>query len=108
MTVIRPIPSALLNDCIVLMVPSEDGYVSHEISSVRVIRSSKVSDYSAVRVRDGSEITVYYDCVASRPTGIEFAAGMLIVYDSVRYELILAEEFKAAAPHHIRLTAKKV
>ena len=108
MTAIRPIPSALLNDCVVLMVPSEGGYVSHDISSVRVVRSSKVSEYSAVKVRDSSVITVYYDCAASKPTGMDFAAGMLIVHDGVRYELISAEEFKAVAPHHIRLTAKKV
>ncbi|MBQ8171950.1 MAG: hypothetical protein IJZ95_08185 [Oscillospiraceae bacterium] len=105
---IRPIPSSLLNDTVVLMIPSASGYISHDISSVRVVRSSKVSEYSAVRVRDSSVITVYYDCTVSKPTGMAFSAGMLIVFDGVRYELLSAEEFKAEAPHHIRLTAKKV
>ncbi len=105
---IRPIPSALLADTITLLTPSEGGYITQDISAVRVVRHSKVSEYSAVNIRDGSCITVYYDCTVSAPAGIAFEAGMLVMYDGVRYEIISAETFKALSLHHIRLTARKV
>lgn len=105
---VRPIPFSLLNDSLTLLVPTEDGYSEYELSSVRVVRRREISDRAAVNVRDISEITVYYDCVNSCPGDMEFSAGMLLEHDSIRYEIVRAEEFSAEGPHHVRITARKV
>ena len=105
---VKPIPQELLRDAVTLLVPAASGYESCELSCVRVVRKSAVSDRSAVNVRDVSEITVYYDCVNSSPAGAELSAGMLLESDGVRYEIIRAEEFSALEPHHIRITARRV
>lgn len=105
---IRPIPLSLLNGSLTLLVPDGDGYSEYELTSVRVVRRSEITDRSAVNVRDISELTVYYDCVNSSPADMEFSAGMLLEQDGVRYEIVRAEEFAAQGPHHVRITARKV
>ena len=105
---IMPIPNELLCDSVTLLKPDGSGYSSVVIDSVRVVRRSKVSEYSSTIVRDNSEITVYYDCINSSPTDMEFSAGMLVEYECERYEILVAEMFRAYSPHHIRITAKRV
>lgn len=105
---IRPIPASLLKDSITLLVPYSGGYHSITVEKVRVCCRSRVSEYSAAIMRDTSEITVYYDCEQSYPSHTEFSAGMLIMYDGARYEVLSAETFSADVPHHIRITAKRV
>ena len=105
---VRPIPSALLCDELTLLVPDGSGYDSTEVYAVRVLSKSQVSEYSSTIKRDNSEITVYYDCRESFPQDLEFTAGMLIEYDTKRYEIITAETFCTDSPHHIRITAKRV
>lgn len=104
----KPIPLGLLADNITLMTPTVDGYDSTEIYDVRVQKKSAVREYNSTAVRDISEITVYYDCENSSPHGVEFLAGMLIVHEEVRYEILEAEQFSAERLHHIRITARKV
>ncbi len=104
----RAIPLSLLNDEITLMVPVVDGYDSTEIYNVRVQKRSAVREYNASAVRDISEITVYYDCENSSPQGVEFLAGMLIVHENMRYEILSAEQFAAEKLHHIRITARSI
>ena len=103
-----PIPKALLSDSVTLLVPDGDGFSSADISAVRVQYSSAVREYSAVVMRDESEITVYYDLVNSRPVGVSFAAGMLLLHEGRRYEILSAERFDAFSPHHIRIKARLV
>lgn len=104
----RPIPMELLVDEVTLMAPTVDGYDSTEIYNVRVQKRSAVREYNSSALRDISEITMYYDCENSSPKGVEFLAGMLIVHDSVRYEILTAEQFSDEQLHHIRITARKV
>lgn len=105
---VLPIPRGLLREKIKLLVPADSGYSVQEICSVRVVRTSKVREYNSTVVRDSSEILVYYDCTNSVPAGISFSAGMLILFDDRRYEIISAEEFSGNGPHHIRITARTV
>lgn len=105
---VKPIPVSLLSDSFLLFTPSESGYRNELVRNVRVVRKSEITDRSAVNVRDVSELTVYYDCVSSYPRYMEFAAGMLIQYEDISYEVIRVEEFSAEKLHHIRITARKV
>lgn len=105
---LRPIPYDLLTDEITLLFPREDGYKKIEICNVRVVAASRISEYNSVRGRDTSEITVYYDCENSYPSDVDFEAGMLILHDNVRFEILSAEQFKADILHHIKITARKV
>ncbi len=102
----RPIPLQLLADEITLMTPTVDGYDSTEIYNVRVQKKSAVREYNSSAVRDISEITVYYDRENSSPQGAEFLAGMLIIHQNMRYEILSAERFAAEQLHHIRITAR--
>lgn len=104
----RPIPLSLLNDVITLMAPTTDGYDSTEIYDVRVQKTSAVREYNSSKLRDISEITVYYDCQNSSPRGVDFIAGMLIMYEGERYEILSAEQFASDRPHHVRITARSV
>ncbi len=104
----KPIPYDLLTDEITLLSPREDGYENIEICNVRVVTASRISEYNSVRGRDTSEITVYYDCENSYPSDVDFEAGMLIVYNNTRYEILSAEQVKAETLHHIKITARKV
>lgn len=104
----RPIPYDLLTDEMTLLCPRESGYENIEICNVRVISASRISEYNSVRGRDTSEITVYYDCENSYPSDVDFEAGMLILYNDTRYEILSAEQFKAETLHHIKITARKV
>ncbi len=105
---VKPIPLTLLSDTITLLQPTEAGYAETEISNVRVVCRSEVSDYDRLRARDKATLTIYYDCANSSPSGVEFAAGMTILHDGKRYELIIAEEFRAEQPHHIRIKARMI
>ena len=105
---LKPIPYDLLTDEMTLLSPHEDGYESKKIWNVRVVSASRISEYNSVRGRDTSEITVYYDCENSYPSDVDFEAGMLIVYNNTRYEILSAEQFKAETLHHIKITARKV
>ncbi len=104
----RAIPLSLLNDEITLMVPTVSGYDSTEIYNVRVQKTSAVREYSSSELRDISEITVYYDCENSSPQGVEFLAGMLIMHEDMRYEILSAEQFAADRIHHIRVRARRI
>ena len=105
---VKPIPAALLGDSITLFVPESWGWTAQEISNVRVVRSSEVTDHAALNAMDVSELTVYYDCANSYPADVRFSAGMLLEHDGTRYELIRTEEFAAETLHHIRITARKI
>ena len=105
---IRPIPWTLLADACTLLVPDGSGWSSVELSDVRVLWRSRVSEYSSAIVRDNSELTVYYDCTRSSPADASFRAGMQLVYDGERYEILEAQQFCTDRPHHIRITARHV
>ncbi len=105
---VKPIPSSLLNDSITLLAPTASGYSETEVTEVRVVSTDEITDYVRLRARDIGELTVYYDCVNSSPAGVEFAAGMSILYNGKRYELISAQTFCAEQPHHIRIKARMI
>ncbi len=107
MSGILPIPSELLTDSAVLKTPSGAGYKTTHLEYVRIIRTSEVTDYTAGRVRDCTEIVMYYDCVNSYPEDVVFSAGQLLEYCGEEYELVKSELFAGEEPHHYRITARK-
>lgn len=108
MSGILPIPSALLTDSALLRTPSGDGYKSTRLEYVRIVRTSGMTDYTAGRVRDCTEIVMYYDCVNSYPEEVVFSAGQLLEYCGEEYELVQAELFAGEVPHHYRIKARKI
>ena len=105
---IRPIPWTLLDSSVTLLVPDENGWSGTLLTNVRVLWRSKVSEYSSAIVRDNSELTVYYDCVRSLPSDTELRAGMRLRYDGEEYEILSAERFGGASPHHVKLLARHI
>lgn len=104
---INPIPDALLGDSFTLLVPTQNGFSRTEVYNVRVERKSAVSDITATRMRDVTELVVYYDCVSSFPEGIEFQAGQQAEYDGEVFEVLEAKLFSGESPHHWKLVCRK-
>ncbi len=104
---IKPIPAELLTDCAVLRTPSENGYEKTDLIDVRIIRTSAITDYTAGRTRDCTELLMYFDCVNSYPQDVIFSAGQTIDYCGESYEITSAELFSGTAPHHYRIRARK-
>ncbi len=106
--VIRPIPLGLLKDRAVLLTPSDNGYLSTELTRVRTARIFRLREYNAETVRDNSQLILYYDCVNSLPKDVNFAVGMLLIHKSKRYEILTVEELCGEKPHHFKITARAV
>lgn len=105
---VRPIPWTLLDSTATLLVPDGSGWAETELSEIRVLWRSKVSEYSSTIVRDNSELTVYYDFARSSPSDVRFAAGMRLQYDGEQYEILDVRQFDADRPHHIKLLARHI
>lgn len=105
---IMPIPDELLGDAITLLEPAEHGYRETEVVNVRVDRTNAVSDFNSAHTRDTTEITIYYDCENSRPSLVDFSAGMQAEYCGELFEIIKVKRYCAAAPHHYTITARKI
>ncbi len=104
---VKPIPAELLTDSAVLLTPSGSGYSRETLDDVRIIRTSAITDYSAGRTRDCTEIVMYFDCVNSAPYGTEFAAGQSLECGGEVFEIVSAELFSGEEPHHWRVRARK-
>ncbi len=104
---VKPIPSSLLTDSITLITPTAASVSEQLLTDVRVIRTSAVTNHLASRMRDISEIVVYYDCENSCPTGVEFCAGQSLAYCGELYEITEAILFAGEQPHHYRIKARK-
>ncbi len=107
MTAVRPIPAELLTDSAVLKTPSVSGYNDTNLHNVRIVRTSGITDYTAGRTRDCTEIVMYFDCVNSYPQNTVLAAGQTLVYCGESYEITQAELFSGTEPHHYRIKARK-
>lgn len=113
MSALKPIPAELLTDCAVLRTPTASGYKTADLIDVRITRTSAITDYTAGRTRDCTELVMYFDCVNSvysTESGVgevEFAAGQTLVYCGESFEIISAELFSGTAPHHYRIKARK-
>lgn len=107
MSGIKPIPAELLTDSAVLSIPTASGYSSEQLTDVRIIRTSKITDYAAGNARENTEIVMYFDCVNSSPADSEFTAGQTIAYCGEDFEITKAELFAGSQPHHWRITARK-
>ena len=112
---IMPIPYELLCDSFVLLSPNESGFSRTFIDNVRIVKRSVISDYTSTRMRDISELVVYYDCERSTPSGVSFSAGEQAQLDGEQaqldgelYELLKAELFSGECPHHYKLTFRKI
>lgn len=105
---IRPIPMELLGDSFMLIVPFEDSLEQIYVRSVRAVKTGAVSDYSSTRMRDTSELVIYYDCTNSLPQNMEFSAGMQIEYGGELFEVLEAKLFCGISPHHWKLTARRI
>lgn len=108
MNTIHPIPPELLNDSATLIVPGESGFEQTYIRNIRAVKKSSVSDYASTRMRDTSELEIYYDCENSLPHRMEFSAGMQLEYGGELFEVLEAKLFCGITPHHWKLTAKKI
>ena len=100
---VKPIPDSLLGDSAELLIPNGSGYDITELDNVRVERTSCVSDYSSQRMRDRTEITVWFDLESSYPADTEFAAGQKLRYLGEEFEVLEARTFIADSPHHVRI-----
>ena len=107
MSALKPIPAELLTDCAVLRTPAEGDYTDEDIIDVRIVRTNAITDYTAGRTRDCTELVMYFDCESSYPQDVEFAAGQTIVYCEESYEITSVELFSGTAPHHYRIKARK-
>ncbi len=105
---IMPIPDELLGDSITLFEPTDSGYRETEVVNVRVDRTNSVTDFNSAHTRDTTEITIYYDCENSRPSFIDFSAGMQAEYCGERFEIIKVKRYCAVNPHHYTITARKL
>lgn len=104
---VKPIPQELLTDSAELLDPSDYGYSRKALSDVRIVRVSGITDYAAGRIRDCTELVMYFDCVNSSPSEMEFSAGQSLEYCGETFEIISAELFCGEAPHHWRIKARK-
>ena len=107
MSGIKPIPAELLTDSAVLRIPTSSGYSREQLTDVRMIRTSAITDYAAGNTRECTEIVMYFDCVNSCPADAEFTAGQMISYCGEEFEITKAELFAGTEPHHWRVTARK-
>ena len=105
---IKPIPDELLGDAVTLYEPTSSGYRKTEVVNVRVDRTNSVTDFTSAHTRDTTEITIYYDCENSRPSYVDFAAGMQAEYCGERFEIIKVKRYCAVNPHHYTITARKI
>ena len=104
---VKPIPAELLTDSAVLLTPASSGYSTETLSDVRILRISAITDYTAGRTRDCTELVMYFDCVNSSPSGTEFTAGQSLEYCGEDFEIVSAELFCGEDPHHWRVKARK-
>ena len=104
---LKPIPTLLLCDSFTLKVPGADGYSITSVTDVRVVRKSRISDFTTSRTRDETALTIYYDCTNSYPQGLSFSAGMTAVFCGEEFEILEAVLFSGEQPHHWKLTARK-
>lgn len=105
---IMPIPAELLTDSFILLTPDKSGgYSGTHIYDVRIVRSNRISDYVSTRMRDSTELTIYYDYENSYPFNVQFSAGQLAEYLGERFELTEVKAFGADKIHHYRITAVK-
>lgn len=104
---VKPIPAELLTDSAALLTPTESAYIRETLDDVRIVRVSAVTDYTAGRARDCTELLMYFDCVNSSPAGTEFSAGQSLEYCGEEFEIISAELFSGEGPHHWRVKARK-
>ncbi len=104
---VKPIPAELLTDSAVLLTPQDTGYARKTLENVRIVRISAIADYTAGRVRDCTELLMYFDCVNSSPDGTEFSAGQSLEYCGEEFEIVSAELFRGEGPHHWRVKARK-
>lgn len=104
---VRPIPDVLLGDSITLLIPAAGKWNETKISNVRVERSEAVSEYSSHKVRDNTEITVWFDNVKSTPKA-DFSVGMRVNYRGESYEITECRTYFADAPHHCKFKARKL
>lgn len=107
MSGIKPIPAELLTDSAELLTPAASGYKREQLTDVRIVRVSSMTDYAAGNARESTGIVMYFDCVNSYPADADFTAGQTIVYCGENFEVTKAELFAGTEPHHWRVTARK-
>ena len=105
---IEPIPNILLGDKLTLLTPGSSGkWNETAINNVRVERVAAVTDYSAQKARDNTEITVWFDYENSYPK-TDFSVGMKARYRGEIYEITEYRSYSADKPHHCRFKARKI
>lgn len=104
---IKPIPSELLGDDIILFIPTQTGRMREQIYNVRVEKLSAITDYASQKTRDNTTLTVWYDYANSYPYA-EFPVGSLVEYDGELFEIIEQKVFSADSPHHCKFKARRI
>lgn len=121
---IKPIPRELLNDRIVLVIPTSRGVIEQILNGVRVERSAKLTNAengSAKSTRYFDEITVWVDyrtsswsdlkdpvgaCEANSPTAV-FPVGAKVLLKDEIFEIYESRVYKGEKPHHCKFKARK-
>lgn len=121
---VKPIPRRLLNDRIILVLPSARGFSEQILNGVRVERSAKLANGengSANNTRCSDEITVWVDyrnsswsdlkepikeCEAGTPSAV-FPVGATVLYKNELFEIFESKVYKAEEPHHCKFKAGK-
>lgn len=105
---IIPIPSRLLTDSAVLLVPDGkdvfgDRYKEVKLEKVRICFEKKVRLSSHNMVDTGGG-TLYFDCMNSLPAGTEFDTKMKLRIGENRFRIAAAKAVKAeSGVHHWEL-----
>ncbi|MCH5203963.1 MAG: hypothetical protein J1F03_04390 [Oscillospiraceae bacterium] len=103
----EPIPNELLGDDIFIQKPSQNGWTDLYISNVRAERSSTIESGYPDKPREKTKLTVWYDCVNSRPQ-TEVECGMRIRFNGEIFDIVSVRVIRAKTPHHLKITAVKI
>jgi hypothetical protein len=109
MTLSRPIPKALLPHTVILKTPKQEGvFFDGEQDEITLYNVRFEQDEKVRQSRSGENRTkgarIYYDCVNSAPSGVEFNTAQLVVFCGNVYKIEAVKTVMAANQiHHYRI-----
>ena len=104
---VKPIPSSLLGDEIVVMRPGGDSWTETCLHNERAERINVVEDGAFEKAREKTELYVWIDFANSYPL-MEIWAGMRAKYRGEVFEITKVKTYRAESPHHRKFTAMKI
>lgn len=105
----RPIPKKLLiHKAVLHKVKSEDRFGKEildeglQLERVRFEPTNKIV-YDSNKAEIRLSAIMYYDCKNSKPAGIKFAVGDIIVFGESKFKVQTCELLEDTKPHHYEL-----